>query len=388
MMSDTQQQKGTDSVFGADTSAANRGPRVGSTRMRVRARLINLIGEELISDEPVAVVELVKNSYDVDAKKVEVRFEGSDPTHPSRLVVQDDGIGMDISTVLDAWLEPGTIAKRRESHSPAGRLYQGAKGIGRFAAARLGDSLLLETRRRGQDDVVYVLLNWGSFDETRYLDEIDIDYEVQRGLSAPFGTKLTIEGRRMHEWNEENFERLHQRLSRLISPFSDISDFEVDLQIPAAPHLSGPVEPPQLVLKPRYLLTGRLNADGVFAGEIAIDGKTTAISHSLGRGEERPVCGPFQVEVRGWDRDREGLAPIASRENMAISQIRKTLERSNRALAPLVCASATQCRAFQAKSYSEDESDSLASEGVVSQRFPAGYVFRVCATLARCVPGG
>jgi anti-sigma regulatory factor (Ser/Thr protein kinase) len=106
--------------------------------MRARARLINLIGEELISDEAVAVVELVKNAYDADATKVEVRFEGSDPDHPSRLVVEDNGIGMDLQTVLGAWLEPGTILKKRNTRSPGGRLFQGAKGIGRFAAARLG----------------------------------------------------------------------------------------------------------------------------------------------------------------------------------------------------------------------------------------------------------
>jgi signal transduction histidine kinase len=326
MSPDVSQQNNITEASRTSAPIVERGAHAGSTRMRVRARLINLIGEELISDEPVAVVELVKNAYDADATRVEVRFEGSDPTHPSRLVVEDDGIGMDIETVLDGWLEPGTIAKRREIHSPGGRLYQGAKGIGRFAAARLGDSLLLETRRRGQDKVVYVLLNWGKFDETRYLDEIEIDYEVRKDPSVSYGTKLTIEGQRTGEWNETNFERLHQRLSRMISPFRDISDFEVILQVPGWPDLSGTVEPPELVLKPRYLLAGRLNSAGVFNGHIAFDSKSVPVSQLLARGNEPPLCGPFQVEIRAWDRDREGLAPIASRENMAISQIRKTLD--------------------------------------------------------------
>src|SRR5260221_648717 len=44
----------------------------GSAKMRPRARLISLIGEELISDEAVAVVELVKNAYDADATKVAI----------------------------------------------------------------------------------------------------------------------------------------------------------------------------------------------------------------------------------------------------------------------------------------------------------------------------
>ena len=48
-------------------------------RMRPRARLISLIGDELISDESVAVVELVKNAYDADATHVSVSFAGSGP---------------------------------------------------------------------------------------------------------------------------------------------------------------------------------------------------------------------------------------------------------------------------------------------------------------------
>jgi hypothetical protein len=116
----------------------------GHATMRARARLISLIGDELISDERVAVVELVKNAYDADAKRVEVKFKGDNPFSPESLVVSDNGIGMTLDTVLSAWFEPGTVKKKKEVRSPGGRLYQGAKGIGRFAAARLAESLYME----------------------------------------------------------------------------------------------------------------------------------------------------------------------------------------------------------------------------------------------------
>jgi hypothetical protein len=51
--------------------------RTGTAKLRPKARLIGLIGEDLISAEPVAVVELVKNAYDADASRVTVRFSGS-----------------------------------------------------------------------------------------------------------------------------------------------------------------------------------------------------------------------------------------------------------------------------------------------------------------------
>ena len=112
----------------------------GRAVMRARARLISLIGDELISDEPVAVVELVKNAYDADAKKVRVAFSGANASDPDTLTVSDDGCGMKLETVLGAWLEPGTILKKHQERSPGKRLFQGAKGIGRFANCSTGRS--------------------------------------------------------------------------------------------------------------------------------------------------------------------------------------------------------------------------------------------------------
>ncbi len=294
--------------------------------MRTRARIVNLIGEELISDEAVAVVELVKNAYDADARNVVVSFEGSNPDAPQRIVVSDDGIGMDLPTVLNGWLELGTIMKKRADHSPGGRQYQGAKGIGRFATARLGNSLLLETKRVGQDDVVYVLLNWGKFTDDSYLDDIEIDYEVRTDKKFPIGTKLTIEGIHPEAWARENFERLHARLSRLLSPFRDVTEFDILLDTPGHPDLSGVVQPPEFLLRPKYVLTGKLDIAGKFSGTIAIDGKKEPVSRTLAGGDERPECGPFEVEIRAWDRDREGLGPIATRESMSIAEVRRLLD--------------------------------------------------------------
>jgi len=72
--------------------------RSGTARLRPRARLVGLLGEDLTSDEPVAVVELVKNAYDADASKVCVSFDSAQ----SRIVVEDDGHGMDLDTVRTA----------------------------------------------------------------------------------------------------------------------------------------------------------------------------------------------------------------------------------------------------------------------------------------------
>jgi hypothetical protein len=170
--------------------------RSGSTELRPRARIISLIGDELISDEPVAIVELVKNSYDADASKVEVKFEGKDPARPDRILVSDDGHGMSLSTVLNSWFEPGTILKRKGDRSPKGRLLLGAKGIGRFAAARLANYLLLESKAAGSSDIVKAKLNWADFGSEnnyeKYLDEVSVQWHLESAPKAKHGTVLIL----------------------------------------------------------------------------------------------------------------------------------------------------------------------------------------------------
>src|SRR5215207_8287733 len=85
----------------------------GRSAFRPRARLIRLIGSELISDEIMAVVELVKNAYDADARNVTVELAGTRDPEGATLSVVDDGEGMDLDTVLHSWLEPATNHKRR-----------------------------------------------------------------------------------------------------------------------------------------------------------------------------------------------------------------------------------------------------------------------------------
>ncbi len=302
--------------------------------MRPRARLIALIGDELISDEPVAVVELVKNAYDADASKVKVIFEGDNPLDPKQLIIQDDGHGMSLDVVLNGWFEPGTIHKKKDGRSPKGRKFQGAKGIGRFAAARLAESLYMETKQEIAKEGVTVLLDWGAFTDESYLDQISIDYEFHPLSELKHGTKLSLMNlhARRH-WSEDDFESLHNRLSRLISPFkseegsAEISDFDIELDIPGYPALTGKVEPHKLTTVPKYRLVGKISADGAFSGKIEIDGKLAKKlnSHPLGAKGEFVACGAFEVEIRAWDRDRVGLAPHMLKFDLTLAALRKIL---------------------------------------------------------------
>ena len=102
----------------------------GTFVFRPRARLIKTIGEELISDDKVAILELVKNSYDAYSTLeegysiVEITFNGQVRSKDdgdklryiekenASITVYDEGVGMDFDIVKSAWMEPATNFKK------------------------------------------------------------------------------------------------------------------------------------------------------------------------------------------------------------------------------------------------------------------------------------
>ena len=69
--------------------------------IRPYARLLTMLGDQLIRNERIALIELIKNAYDADADWVDVRFENFNAdmtvTNTSSIVVVDNGCGMDSS---------------------------------------------------------------------------------------------------------------------------------------------------------------------------------------------------------------------------------------------------------------------------------------------------
>jgi hypothetical protein len=66
--------------------------------IRPFARLLTMLGDQLIKNEQIAVIELIKNAYDADADWVKVSFEGFTEslniTSESRIIIEDNGCGM------------------------------------------------------------------------------------------------------------------------------------------------------------------------------------------------------------------------------------------------------------------------------------------------------
>lgn len=350
--------------------------------LRPRARIMKTLGSELISNDAVAIIELVKNSYDAEANRVLIRFIG--PLLPGHGVIEvfDDGNGMTLETVRGAWMEPATPGKRQiTSSGKKERRVLGEKGIGRFAAMRLASELELITRARGSDREVYGLFDWTQFeDEKKYLDEVLILTDEREpevvdskvGLDALWpsvevpiqcppsehGTLLKM-SRLTQAWDTERFHLIQRGLSRLISPFKENKDFSIYLQAPAEfSEFSAEIAPPEALNYPHYVVIGEIDSKGKCdlklevkaAGEIKrilggfvrekkrglqyldegayLDLKRTTESDPEDGpkkwAQKLPVCGPLQIELRIWDRD--DLGNIVQQTGSNVQNIRADID--------------------------------------------------------------
>ena len=76
-----------------------------SRKLQIRpyARLITMLGEQLIKNERIALIELIKNSYDADAEWVKVTFENFGENYKitkySKIIIEDDGCGMNTEII-------------------------------------------------------------------------------------------------------------------------------------------------------------------------------------------------------------------------------------------------------------------------------------------------
>lgn len=319
----------------------------GNSILRPRARLIRTIGEELISSDVVAVLELVKNSYDADASIIEIKFSGKvveveeGPNKRKKKVlsregasitISDDGCGMSLKTIQEAWMEPATIMKKRNKISPSRtRRYTGEKGIGRFASAKLSEKLKIVTRAKSENEVI-ATFNWEDFsNDDAYLDEVKCSWEVKHPNDIKnTGTILHLSNLNSY-WDEEKFRSLRITLSRLINPVAPVEDFLMELQLPEElKELSGLVDPPDSINKPDYIIKGNVNSEGQAILKYNSKNQSTPLSFTkdlsrLLKPIRNPKSGPFGFEFRVWDRENDSLKRLATEIGSTTKNVRADL---------------------------------------------------------------
>ena len=218
-----------------------------------RARMLQLLGDQLIRDPHIAVFELLKNAYDADATDVVVTLKDVEHPENASIVVEDDGSGMTFDTVLNVWLEPGTDFRARQrskgQRSPLHRrLPMGEKGIGRFAVHKLGMEVELVTRAESGGEVI-VQLDWDAIEEKEYLSEAAL--QVTERDPAVFvdhtGTRITVT-RLRQPWTRGVARALRRSVTAMTSPFHEVSSFNPQLILDPDPQwFDGLLDPSDVI---------------------------------------------------------------------------------------------------------------------------------------------
>ncbi len=229
-------------------------------KIRPYARLLTMLGEQLIKNERIALIEILKNAYDADASWVKVSFEGFGENYKiksnSRIIIEDDGYGMDEDTIINHWLNPATPDKKRKKKKKdttlKGRVIQGEKGIGRFAILKLGRKINIITRP-ADENIEYVLdYDFSMYDDDFlteqkdnnkkkniiekdiFLDDLTVTMNtraprnikkgtIKLGINKyerkPYGTKIEISDLK-GSWTNNKVKQVYKDISKLENIFS------------------------------------------------------------------------------------------------------------------------------------------------------------------------
>lgn len=207
-------------------------------KFKPRARLLLQLGDQLIKNESIALVELVKNSYDADARFVNIYMDSVDSKDYGTIIIEDDGYGMSPSIVEKVWLEPGSDFKsqkilKKEVSPKYSRLPIGEKGIGRFGVHKLGNLIEMTTKSENSNEV-FVRIDWTDFEKHKYLDDVPIKI-IEREKPKIFkngktGTNILISNLRK-VWTRGMARDVKRSITALASPFDKNDSFKPNFEV-------------------------------------------------------------------------------------------------------------------------------------------------------------
>jgi signal transduction histidine kinase len=314
-----------------------------SIPFRIHPRVFAALGADLVTNDVVAVIELVKNSYDALATRVDVLYGVADGQ--PFLEISDDGVGMSRHTLETAWSVVATPYRSTHPIETRGKLTRrtsGEKGLGRLSAARLGKRLAMTTKAEN-DSCWLVEVDWSGLAEKNALEACEATCTLLPPKQCPIkfsGTRLRITGLES-PWSDDQFEDLRENLSRLLAPFGKAEDFEIHLSIEGSGDLGTRVSAPAFLDKPPYAIRGHVDAKGNVKGRYEYHPITQTKSRTAQmalswedvkessegalRGRKAPSCGPFEFEIRAWDISSSDTDDLSERFQIAKASVRKSI---------------------------------------------------------------
>lgn len=236
----------------SDNGGFTKGINMESLYFKTSSGIKSIVGRDLITDKFVALFELVKNSYDANAKNVIVSFNNIYPINGDSLfsevnhfgkedikinsdsphiIIADDGDGMNKDDLINKWLYLA-YSEKQEGYRNKSRIFVGSKGIGRFSCDTLGELLHIRTKKCNERIEHNLYINWADFETSldNEFGKIKISYDTCQINNKSKYTILTIGKPRYMLWAaDDEQKRAKKNLSRLMNPFIDDNAFNIYL---------------------------------------------------------------------------------------------------------------------------------------------------------------
>ena len=202
---------------------------------RATARLLSQLGDQLIRNEKVAMLELIKNSYDADSAFVRVNFYRTENPAIGSISIYDEGEGMDSTTIRDKWLVPGTDSRKLQYEGKIKterykRTPLGEKGVGRFAVQKLGSVVEIVSRRKDKDEI-FVKIDWNELTNYQFLDEFKVavlERKPEVFVAGKTGTLIVV-SHLSSPWDEKRYKSFCEAVQNFNSPFDSGEEFHVEV---------------------------------------------------------------------------------------------------------------------------------------------------------------
>jgi signal transduction histidine kinase len=260
--------------------------------IKVSARVLVQLGEELVTDAEQAILECVKNAYDADSPgcRILIRTKGSgyfeQEDRASRLLdFREDAENVSVSftkngeklVVSDDWrsgseVEPGDVVQRqldwighitiedngdgiaaeklrkswltisgsykrsaegtRKKTTNKGRIPLGDKGVGRLGSMKLGDILEVVTSTGEDQPLASAVFRWADCEDAETVDQIPVFVKANLPNPDRFkGTRVSVYGlKNIGQW-ANGAAALKLSLATLVSPFEAKAQFPVTVDV-------------------------------------------------------------------------------------------------------------------------------------------------------------
>jgi signal transduction histidine kinase len=299
-------------------------PKIQNDNLKFSTAILSRLGEELNPHPDQGIIELIRNSYDADARKCTVKLINTNKQNGSIQII-DDGVGMDLGAISKGWLVLGRSEKKGKKRTALGRIPVGDKGLGRLAALRMGTRVTMITRSKKEPLFEHkVIINWGDYEKANVVEDVSLEIESYGStkIKKP-GTEIYLEKLKT-KLTKSDVERLSRAMILLGDPFDNSLGFKAVLDCPEYKDLRSVILN-DYFSSAEYYLSGKINNEG-FASAVVKDfyGKTLwKASHVDIRGKDKPYNAPVtDFELWAFNISKTNFLP----DSIKLSDIREWLK--------------------------------------------------------------